>query len=140
MVQVRRLDEAARGAGQRYQPVFCHFGDVESYPTKDLFVKHASLPNTFTHVGRTDDIIVFLNGEKTNPTSFEKQMAEHPQVQAALVVGRQRQEAALLVEPTAAQPLSDIAKKELIDTIWPTVEKCNKLCPRHAKVSKTKIL
>ncbi|KAI7688768.1 hypothetical protein KC353_g19863, partial [Hortaea werneckii] len=46
MVQVRRLDEAAGGAGQRYQPVFCHFGDVESYPTKDLFVKHASLPNT----------------------------------------------------------------------------------------------
>ncbi|KAI7215766.1 acetyl-CoA synthetase-like protein [Hortaea werneckii] len=140
MVQVRRLDEVAEGAGQRYQPVFCHFGGVESYATKDLFVKHASLPNTFTHVGRTDDIIVFLNGEKTNPTSFENQMAEHPRVQAALIVGQQRQEAALLVEPTDAQPLSDVAKKELIDTIWPTVEKCNKLCPRHAKVSKTKIL
>ena len=64
-------------------------------------------------MGRTDDIIVFLNGEKTNPTSFENQMAEHPQVQAALVVGHECQEAALLVEPTDAQPLSDIAKKEL---------------------------
>ena len=78
MVQVWRLDEDAGGAGQRYQPVFCHFDGVDSYHTKEIFVKHAFLRDTFTHVGRTDDVIVFLNGEKTNPTSFESQMAEHP--------------------------------------------------------------
>lgn len=67
LVQVRRQDCGPDGVGDKYQPVFCHFGGVDSYATKDLFTKHPNLPGFFTHVGRLDDIIVFLNGEKTNP-------------------------------------------------------------------------
>jgi thioester reductase-like protein/acyl-coenzyme A synthetase/AMP-(fatty) acid ligase/aryl carrier-like protein len=126
--------------GERYQPVFCHFSTLEEYETKDLFTEHPTLPETYIHVGRTDDIIVFSNGEKTNPVSFQDEVARHPEIRAALVVGQQRQEAALLVEPMDRQVLSEKAKQELVERIWPTVKECNSRCPRHAKVSKTKIL
>jgi thioester reductase-like protein/acyl-CoA synthetase (AMP-forming)/AMP-acid ligase II len=136
MVQIRRQDRE----GVKFQPVFCHFSSLDAYETKDLFAQHPTLPNTWYHVGRTDDIIVFSNGEKTNPVSFQEELAKHPEVRAALVVGQQRQEAALLVEPMDAQVLSEEAKQQLVERIWPTVKQCNSRCPQHAKVSRTKIL
>lgn len=132
MVQVRRKEQ--------YQPVFCHFETLHTYETKDLFTKHPTLDDTYVHVGRVDDIIVFLNGEKTNPVTFENRIARHPEVRAALVVGHQRHEAALLVEPMNGQSLSEADRRALVDRIWPALEECNSLCPRHAKVSKTKVL
>lgn len=132
MVQVR--------GRERYQPVFCHFNTLDAYPTKDLFTKHPSSPDTYKHVGRLDDIIVFLNGEKANPVSFQDRVNEHPEVRAALVVGHGRQEASLLLEPARRESLSEDAKRRLVEKIWPTVEKCNSLCPRHARVSKSKVL
>ena len=132
MVQVRGKEQ--------YQPVFCHFDTLQAYETKDLFTKHPTLPDTYRHVGRVDDIIVFLNGEKTNPVTFEERVAQHPEVRAALVVGHQRHEAALLIEPVDGKMLVDKDKQALVERIWPTVAECNSVCPRHAKVSKTKIL
>lgn len=132
MVQVRREE--------RYQPVFCHFDDLQEYETKDLFTEHPTLLDTYIHVGRTDDIIVFLNGEKTNPVTFEERVAQHPEVRAALVIGHQREEAALLVEPVDDQMLNEADRLALVERIWPTVDECNSVCPRHAQVSKAKIL
>jgi nucleoside-diphosphate-sugar epimerase len=132
MVQVRGKEQ--------YQPVFCHFDDLQEYETKDLFTEHPTLLDTYIHVGRTDDIIVFLNGEKTNPVTFEERVARHPEVRAALVIGHQREEAALLVEPMDGQMLIEADRLALVEKIWPVVEECNSVCPRHAQVSKAKIL
>lgn len=132
MVQVR--------GNEKYQPVFCHFRTLQAYETKDLFTKHPIFHDTYSHVGRVDDIIVFLNGEKTNPVTFQDRVARHPEVRAALVIGHQRQEAALLVEPVDGQLLFDADRQALIERIWPTVDECNSFCPKHAKVSKAKIL
>ncbi|KAF2873104.1 hypothetical protein BDV95DRAFT_490710 [Massariosphaeria phaeospora] len=140
LVQIRRQDNNANEVGERYQPVFCHFEGMQFYETRDLFVKHPSSSNLFSHVGRIDDIVVFLNGEKTNPTTFQDEIAKHPEVYAALLVGQQRQEAALLIEPTVRQELSEEAKRDLVENIWPTIEDSNKYCPRHAKVAKDKVL
>lgn len=140
LVQVRRQDCGIYGAGERYQPVFCHFGALDSYSTKDLFAKHPTLPDFYTHVGRIDDIVVFLNGEKTNPITFQTEVAKHPEVRAALLIGEQREEAALLVEPTSGVELSAQGKRDLIERIWPVVEENNTRCPQHARVSKDRVL
>jgi thioester reductase-like protein/acyl-coenzyme A synthetase/AMP-(fatty) acid ligase len=139
LVHLRKRDVDAHGLGERFQPVFAMFPGTESFETKDLFVKHPISPDLFRHVGRLDDIIVFLNGEKTNPTTFESEVAKHPKVCAALLVGQLREEASLLVEPINLN-LSEQAKRDLIEDIWPTVEDSNKRCPKHAKVSKARIL
>ena len=140
LVQVRRQDRSIDGAGERYQPVFCHFGGSDSYATKDLFAKHPTLPGFFTHVGRIDDIVVFLNGEKTNPITFQIEVAQHPEVRAALLIGEQREEAALLIEPKSGTDLLAQGRRDLIERIWPVVAESNTRCPQHARVSKDRIL
>ncbi|KAL3459645.1 putative NRPS-like enzyme [Aspergillus heterothallicus] len=122
------------------QPVFNLFPELDQYETRDLFSPHPTLPNLWRHRGRRDDIVVFLNGEKTNPVSFEEQVAQHPAVRAALVAGNQRFEACLLVEPASTETLDENAKCELVETIWSTVDDANSLTPAHARVSKSKIL
>jgi thioester reductase-like protein/aryl carrier-like protein len=127
---------------ESYLPVFTHFPDTQEFATKDLFRKHPSKPDLWIYASRNDDLIVFLNGEKTNPITFEETVGGHPDVKAALVVGAQRFEAALLVElatPNTA-PISASDKKAIIESIWPTVQKANEVTPAHARVSKSKIL
>ncbi|OJJ46414.1 hypothetical protein ASPZODRAFT_16181 [Penicilliopsis zonata CBS 506.65] len=118
------------------QPVFAMFPALEEYETRDLFTPHPSLPGLWRHRGRLDDIVVFLNGEKTNPISFENEVSRHPAVRTALVAGNQRVEACLLVEPLET---SD-SPRAVIESVWPTVEAANLQCPAHARVSKSKIL
>lgn len=45
--------------------------ELEEYRTKDLFELHPQIPNLWRWCARSDEIIVFLNGEKTNPISME---------------------------------------------------------------------
>ncbi|KAL3446441.1 putative NRPS-like enzyme [Aspergillus insuetus] len=122
------------------QPVFDMFPDLQKYETRDLFSPHPKISNFWRHRGRRDDIIVFLNGEKTNPISFEQHVSQHPAVRSSLVIGSQRVEACLLVEAASTEGLDEKEKSELVGAIWPTVEEANALCPAHARVTKSKIL
>ncbi|XPS74039.1 hypothetical protein M3J07_006154 [Ascochyta lentis] len=123
-----------------FQPVFTHFPDAEVFPTRDLFRPHPTKHDLWLYHSRVDDIIVFLNGEKTNPISFEQQIMRHPEVKAALVLGAQRVEAALLVELATDAGLADDERSALIERIWPVIEEANKVTLAHARVAKSKIL
>jgi thioester reductase-like protein/aryl carrier-like protein len=122
------------------QPVFAMFPHLDEYETRDLFSPHPSIPGLWRHRGRRDDVVVFLNGEKTNPISFEQEVSRHPAVKAALVAGNQRFEACLLIESTSTSILSDSAKAALVSDIWPAVKEANRHCPAHARISKSKML
>jgi acyl-coenzyme A synthetase/AMP-(fatty) acid ligase len=70
-----------------FQPSFELFPDATEYRTRDLFQPHPHVRDQWIWRARSDDIIVFLNGEKTNPVSFEQHVvAGCPQVSAAIVV------------------------------------------------------
>lgn len=96
--------------------------------------------------GRADDIIVFLNGEKTNPVSMEQHIvAQNRELASALVIGNQRFQPALLIEPAtllsaAAKPLTTSEQAELIENVWPSVQEANAVAPAHARVEKSLIL
>ncbi|KAJ5389916.1 uncharacterized protein N7496_000984 [Penicillium cataractarum] len=126
------------------QPVFALFPDLEEFETHDLFSPHPDLPDLWMHRGRRDDLIVLLNGEKTNPISFEAEITAHPDVRGALVAGNKRIEACLIVEPVpeALQQATDDtpAKDYFINKIWPTVEESNHHCPAHARIARSMIL
>lgn len=120
------------------QAPFKLFPELQEYTSKDLFSRHPTKPNLWTHRGRADDIIVFLTGEKTNPISFEATIARDPDVSAALVVGAQRFQAALLVEPK--EPLSTpSARAEFLERIWPLIVEANAACPAHARIARSHI-
>lgn len=117
---------------------------LREYRTKDLFQPHPSVTDAWCWRARADDIIVFLNGEKTNPVSMEHHIvAQNPGVvSGALVIGTQRFQAALLIEPTVVghEPLDTTQQAELIESIWPSIQEANKEAPAHARVEKALVL
>jgi len=125
---------------EQEQPIFKVFPELKKWGTKDLYERHPTVPDAWMHRGRADDIIVFLNGEKTNPVSMELHVSKHPEVRSALVVGQQRLEAALLIELETDKRLTTAERAAAIERIWPTIEEANQECPHHAKVSKSHIL
>ncbi|KAL8830924.1 MAG: hypothetical protein Q9191_001159 [Dirinaria sp. TL-2023a] len=127
---------------KEYQPTFTLFPDRQEYATRDLFVQHPHNVDLWRWKARADDIIVFLNGEKTNPISMEQHVtASNPEVAATLVVGAQRFQAGLLIEPSSAhEDLSTFQRADLIEKIWPSIEEANFEAPSHARILKSHIL
>lgn len=134
MVVVR--DERLKGT----QPTFELFPDLQEYPTHDLFSKHPTKHDRWLYQGRSDDVIVFLTGEKTNPIVMEDLVQSHPEVRSALVVGQNRFEAALLIELSQPSKLAKNGRVELIRSLWPVVEEANQKSPAYARVSRSHIL
>ncbi len=126
------------------QPTFTIFPDAQEYASRDLFVRHPSKGKRelWRWQARADDIIVFLNGEKTNPNSMEQHIvARNQDISAALVVGAQRFQAALIVEPaTNDKELTLAERAAFIERIWPTIEEANENAPSHARVMKSHIM
>lgn len=113
----------------------------KEYRTKDLFERHPDIDDVWCWRARSDDIIVFLNDEKTNLISMEHHiMAKNKEVSGALVIGAQRFQAALLIEPTSDKVLSTEEQAALIERVWPSVEEANRSAPAHARVEKSFIL
>ncbi|KAF7595540.1 hypothetical protein BBP40_005575 [Aspergillus hancockii] len=121
---------------------FAMFPHLHEYSTKDLFVRHPD-PNKsdlWRWSSRADDVIVFLNGEKTNPVSMEQHITvSNPEVNAALVAGAQRFQASLIIE-LSGKGLSPSERAAVIERIWPSIEEANAVCPAHARIAKTHIL
>ena len=77
---------------EKQQPTFTIFPDAREYASRDLFVRHPSKDKSdlWSWRARADDIIVSLNGEKTNPISMEQHIpASNTDINAVLVVGPQ---------------------------------------------------
>jgi hypothetical protein len=123
-----------------FQPVFTHFPEATAYETRDPVKPYPSKLGSQAHKSRIDDVIVFLNGEKTNPVTSEEEIVAHSEVNAVLVIGAQRVEAALLVELHTNQQQSNKEKLSFIERIWQVVERASRATPPHSRVSKDKIL
>ncbi|KAK4233215.1 hypothetical protein C8A03DRAFT_39096 [Achaetomium macrosporum] len=118
-----------------YQGIFYTFPDAQEYSTKDLYRPHPTLPDHWIYHGRVDNIIVFSNGEKLNPADIEHIMMDHPGVRGALVVGSNRFQPALIVEP-AHHPKSEEDAKAFLDSVWPYVVKANKETVAHGQIGR----
>lgn len=115
------------------QPVFNNFPEKDEFLTGDLFEAHESLPNHFKYYGRGDDVIVFSNGEKLNPVTIEDMVVAHPALKHVLVVGQQKFQPAIILDPK--NPLkSDAEAEALISDVWPLIEQANKQTVAHGRI------
>ena len=117
------------------QGFFYTFPDAKEYRTKDLYKPHPSLPDHWIYHGRADNIIVFSNGEKLNPASIENIMMEHPGIKGAIVVGSNRFQPALILEPMD-YPKNEEEVKKFIDDVWPVAVKANKETVAHGQIGR----
>ncbi|KAM0700227.1 hypothetical protein Q7P35_011947 [Cladosporium inversicolor] len=132
---VVKKDGDRRGKG-----IFHTFPELQEWRTKDLFAPHPKKSGLWTYKGRRDDVIVLSNGEKFNPVGFEKALESHPLVRGAVVVGQARFQTALIVEPVWESLPEGKDSVNLVDELWPVVERINKANPTQGRVWKSMIL
>ncbi|CAI7678147.1 unnamed protein product [Penicillium pancosmium] len=117
------------------QGIFYTFPELNEYHTNDLYKPHPTFPHLWLHSGRSDDVIVFSNGEKLNPVSIESVVGAHPDLKRAVVVGQGKFQAGIFLEPHEI-PNDDAAVRALIDNVWPTIEQVNKQTVAHGQIAK----
>lgn len=120
------------------QGVFYTFPELQEWSTKDLYRPHRTLPDLWIYHGRSDNVIVFSNGEKLNPVTMEEIITDHPELKGTMVVGSQKFQAGVIVEPHV-YPDTEEEKKALIDRIWPLVEQANAETVQHGRISRDMI-
>ena len=117
------------------QGFFYTFPDANEYSTKDLYRPHPTLPDHWMYLGRIDDVIVFSNGEKLNPVTIEDMVQGHDDIKSALVVGANRFQPGLILEPH--RPVeSDEEANQLIESVWPVVVEANKVTVAHGRIAR----
>ncbi|OTA98386.1 hypothetical protein M426DRAFT_258942, partial [Hypoxylon sp. CI-4A] len=136
---VYRLVIVRQNEHPSYQTCFYTFPDIQEYDTGDIYKPHHTLPNYWLYCGRSDNIIVFSNGEKINPTSIEETLERRHGIKGALVFGFGRMQAGLLIEPLE-YPKDDQEAEKFIDELWPTVEIVNKDTASHGRISREFII
>lgn len=132
MVMVRR-EENANHPG--LQGVFYTFPDLNEWSTKDFYRPHPTLPDYWIYHGRADNIIVFSNGEKLNPVTIEEIISDHAELIGAMVVGSEKFQAGVIVEPKV-YPETKEEEKALLDRVWPLVEHANQETVQHGRISR----
>ncbi|OBT65192.1 NRPS-like protein [Pseudogymnoascus sp. 23342-1-I1] len=117
------------------QSVFYSFPDLTEWCTRDLFKAHPTLKDHWMYYGRADNIIVFSNGEKLNPVTIEDSLVGHPLIKGAIVVGQDRFQPALILEP-ATLPKTHEESEAIIESAWPLINDLNKVTVSHGRISK----
>ncbi|KAG5915209.1 hypothetical protein E4U42_000099 [Claviceps africana] len=118
-----------------HQSCFYTFPEKTEWSTGDLYKAHPTRKNNWLYRGRADDVIVFTNGEKLNPVTIESGVNGHPLIKGALVVGQDRFQPAIFLEPYT-QPTSEDEARKLIDAIWPRIEHLNTQTVAHGRISR----
>lgn len=106
----------------------------KSWRTNDLFVPHPIIPNAWKFVGRMDDRITLLNGEKVLPLSIEGRIRNHPMVREAVVFGIDREVPGLLL--FRARDTSHLKDEEFLDHTWPVIQYANSHAEGFSQISR----
>ncbi|KAG1862520.1 L-aminoadipate-semialdehyde dehydrogenase [Suillus subalutaceus] len=103
-----------------------------SYATKDLFIKHPTIPDTYKFIGRIDDTLVMVNGEKTNPVPMELTLRSSPYIADAIIFGAGRIQIGALILPSKI--VKDCSPSELAKLVAPIVALANAEAPSHSQL------
>ena len=139
-------------AGDEVQPVFRLFPELTEYDTHDL-LQQCSEPgkgHLWLHCGRSDDLQVFLTGEKLHPVAIEQMILDNgSMLREALLVATGLPKVVLLLEPKAngddeAQHSNETSEEgiadALLDEVWPKIEAANAMLPQNAKIAKDRVV
>lgn len=108
-----------------------------SWRSKDIFIPHPSIQDTWKYITRLDDRITLVNGEKVLPLPIEGCIRESDLVREAVVVGIDRSIPGLLV--FKSQLANCMPDSEYIDAIWPVVENANSRAEGFSQIIKDMI-
>ncbi|KAK0493925.1 L-aminoadipate-semialdehyde dehydrogenase [Armillaria luteobubalina] len=106
-----------------------------SYATKDLFLRHPERKDLYKYIGRLDDTLVHILGEKTNPVPMELCIrGNSPYVAEAIVFGAGKPQTGCLILPSDFAHEEDLSREDLMSKVWPVIEQANAEAPTHSRL------
>lgn len=109
-----------------------------SFHTSDLFIAHPTIANAWKFLGRSDDRVTLLNGEKVLPLPIEGAIVQHPLVKEAVVFGVDRPVPGLLLFKSLEA--GDMGDEEVLEKVWPTIEEANSRSEAFSQIGKDMVI
>lgn len=109
-----------------------------SFHTRDTFLKHPSIPNAWKYLGRIDDRVTLINGEKVLPVPIEHRIRQSVYVQDNLVFGVSKPLPGLLVVPSVE--CQGLSPEEILDRIWPDIQEANQNAEAFSQISRDMVI
>ncbi|KAL4906800.1 hypothetical protein BDW74DRAFT_149651 [Aspergillus multicolor] len=109
-----------------------------SFRTRDTFLKHPTIPNAWKYLGRIDDRVTLVKGEKVLPVLIEHRIRQNKFVKDNLVFGVGKPLPGLLIVPSAE--CQGMTKDEIIDKIWPDIEAANENAEAFSQISRDMVV
>lgn len=106
----------------------------KSFHTSDTWTPHPSIPNAWKYLGRIDDRITLVNGEKCLPIPFEHLVRENDLVQECWMFGIGRALPGMMIVPS--EQAASLRQEEIFDRIWPSIASANARVERFSQISK----
>lgn len=94
-----------------------------SYHTKDTFVPHPTIPDAWKYLGRLDDRLTLVNGEKVLPVPYEHFIRQNELVEESVVFGIGKAVPGLLIVPS--HHAAGMTKEDLMQRLQPDIEAAN---------------
>ncbi len=94
----------------------------KSFHSKDIFIKHPNM-DAWKHIGRLDDRLTLINGEKVLPVPMEGRIRQDPLIRECCIFGTGKSIPGIFV--FANEDSRGMSDEKFIDAIWPTVQNAN---------------
>ncbi|EMC91304.1 hypothetical protein BAUCODRAFT_152577 [Baudoinia panamericana UAMH 10762] len=112
--------------------------DNGSYATSDLFAPHPSIPNAWKYHSRADSQLTLITGKKFDPAPLEASLATSELVDDVLIFGNGQPYPGALV--FRSQHAIGLSNADLLQQVWPRMEKLNAGSQDHARIAKAMLL
>ena len=110
----------------------------ESFHSSDIYSPHKSIPGAWKYIGRIDDRVTLVNGEKVLPLPIEGRIRQAALVKEAVVFGVGREIPGLLLfRAEAAKSLPD---DEFVSNVWSDIEDANRSAEGFSRISRDMIV
>jgi long-subunit acyl-CoA synthetase (AMP-forming) len=111
-----------------------------SFHTSDLFIAHPTIPNAWKFIGRADDRVTLLNGEKVLPLPIEGRIVQDPLVKEAVVFGVDRPVPGLLLFRADTEVAKNLSNEEYLNRVWTSIEDANKKAEAFSQIGRDMVV
>lgn len=109
----------------------------DSYHTSDTFTPHPTIPDAWKYLGRLDDRITLINGEKVLPIPYEHHIRQNELVSEVVLFGVGRAVPGMFVVPS--EKTRQLHSSEILEKLLPLVEIANSRTEAFGRISREMI-
>lgn len=111
-----------------------------SFHSRDLYTPHKTIRDAWKFLGRLDDRVTLLNGEKVLPLPMEGIIRQHRLVKEAVIFGVGRAIPGLLLFKSHAVQDEGLTDQELVGLVWSTVQDANREAEGFSQIGRDMIV